>query len=327
MVAMPDDAALMILDWVYVLAGLALLYFGAEWLVRGSASLALRLGMSPLVVGLTVVAFGTSAPELLVSVKAALDGQTGMAVGNVVGSNIFNIAVVLGIAAMIRPLKIQFQLIRFDVPIMLGVCVLAGVLLIDGGISRLDGAIFVILLVAYAAASLIVAKRTGNPAVEAEFEEAVGTKGKSVTMDVVALVGGLVVLVIGARLLVDGAAELARGWGVSEAVIGLTIVAAGTSTPELAATIVASLRGEADIAVGNVVGSTIYNILCILGIASIIHPLDAQGVTAVDVGVMIGVCALVIPFMRTGFTLRRWEGGVFIAIYAGYLSWLISQAV
>ncbi len=304
-----------------------MLYFGAEWLVKGSASLALRLGMSPLVVGLTVVAFGTSAPELLVSVKAALSGQTGMAVGNVVGSNIFNIAVVLGVAAIIQPLRIQFQLIRFDVPIMLGVCVLAGVLLIDGGISRFDGMIFVTLLVAYVVASVVVARRAGNPAVEAEFEEAVGTPGKSAVKDVLLLVWGAVVLVIGARLLVDGAVELARGWGISEAVIGLTIVAAGTSTPELAATIVASMRGEADIAVGNVVGSTIYNVLTILGIASIIHPLDAQGVTAVDVGVMIGVCVLVIPFMRTGFTLRRWEGGVFIAIYAGYLGWLISQVV
>lgn len=324
---MPDDAARMILEGVLVLAGLALLYFGAEWLVRGSASLALRLGMTPLVVGLTVVAFGTSAPELLVSVRAALSGQTGLAIGNVVGSNIFNIAVVLGIAALIQPLRIQFQLIRFDVPIMLGACVLAGVLLIDGGISRLDGIIFVTLLVAYAAASLVVARRTGNPAIEAEFEEAVGTKGKSAALDLAILIGGMVVLVIGARLLVDGASELARGWGISEAVIGLTIVAAGTSTPELAATVVASMRGEADIAVGNVVGSTIYNILCILGIASIIRPLDAQGVTVVDVGVMIGVCVLVVPFMRTGFTLGRWEGGVFLAIYAGYLGWLISQLV
>ncbi len=314
----------MLLDLLFVAAGLAMLYFGAEWLVRGSSSLALRLGMTPLVVGLTVVAFGTSAPELLVSIKAALDGQTGMAIGNVVGSNIFNIAVVLGVAAMICPLRTQYQLIRFDLPIMLGVCVLAGVLLIDGGISRVDGVVFVGLLVGYGVASFVVAKKNGNKAVDAQFEESVGSPGKSVGIDAVLVVIGIAVLVGGARFLVDGAASLARGWGVSEAVIGLTIVAAGTSTPELAATIVASMKNEADIAVGNIVGSTIYNVLCILGIASIIHPLDAQGVTAVDVMVMIGVCALVIPLMRTGFVLKRWEGGVFLGIYAGYLGWLVA---
>ncbi len=324
---MPDDAGLMIFDVLFVLAGLALLYFGAEWLVRGSASLALRVGMSPLVVGLTIVAFGTSAPELLVSIKAAFAGQTGMAIGNVVGSNIFNIAVVLGVAALIQPLRIQFQLIKFDVPIMLGVCVLAGFLLMDGGISRVDGMTFVGLLVAYGVASFFVAKANGNAAVDAQFEESVGSPGKSVAIDCALTLVGMAVLVVGARFLVDGASELARGWGVSEAVIGLTIVAAGTSTPELAATVVASLKGEADIAVGNIVGSTIYNVLCILGIASIIHPLDAQGVTGVDVGVMIGVCALVIPFMRTGFELKRWEGGVFLAIYAAYLGWLIANIV
>ncbi|MGC1482012.1 MAG: calcium/sodium antiporter [Chthoniobacterales bacterium] len=315
----------MVLDGIFVLAGLLMLYFGAEWLVRGSASLALRFGLSPLVVGLTVVAFGTSAPELLVSIKAALDQQAGMAVGNVIGSNIFNIAVVLGVAALIKPMSIQFQLIRFDVPIMVGACVLAAVFLRDGEISRFNGSVFVGLLVAYAAASVVVARKHGNAAVEAEFENAVGTTGKSAWLDGAILTGGLIVLVLGAQLLVEGASGLARGWGISEAVIGLTIVAAGTSTPELAATIVASLRGEADIAVGNVVGSTIYNVLCILGIASLIHPLDAQGVTSVDVGVMIGVCLLLVPFIRTGFTLRRWEGGILLGIYAAYLGWLVSQ--
>lgn len=289
--------------------------------------MALRIGMPPLVVGLTIVAFGTSAPELLVSIRAAFEGQTGMAIGNVVGSNIFNIAVVLGLAALIQPLRIQFQLIRFDVPIMVGVCVLAGFLLMDGGISRTDGFVFVGLLVAYGVASFFVAKKNGNKAVDAQFEQSVGSPGKSVAMDCALLIVGIAVLVGGARFLVDGASELARGWGVSEALIGLTIVAAGTSTPELAATIVASLKGEADIAVGNIVGSTIYNVLCILGIASIIHPLDAQGVTGVDVGMMIGLCALVVPFMRTGFVLQRWEGGVFLAIYAAYLSWLIAGVV
>ncbi len=222
----------MIFDAFLVLAGLAMLYFGAEWLVRGSSSLALRVGMSPLVVGLTIVAFGTSAPELLVSIKAAFASQTGMAIGNVVGSNIFNIAVVLGVAALIQPLRIQYQLIRFDVPIMLGVCVLAGFFLMDGGISRIDGIIFVALLVAYGAASFFVAKHNGNPAVDAQFEASVGSPGKSIVIDCVLTILGIAVLVGGARFLVDGASDLARGWGVSDAVIGLTIVAAGTSTPE-----------------------------------------------------------------------------------------------
>ncbi len=312
----------MTMAWLLVIAGLALLYGGAEGLVRGSASLALRLGMTPLIVGLTVVAFGTSMPELLVSVKASLAGQGGIAVGNVVGSNVFNIAVILALGAIVRPLHVEFQLIRFDVPFMVFSGALAAFFLRDGNISRGEGAILIVLLVTYIVASIVIARRKKTPKVEADFADVVKPGPGGVFLDLVFIVGGLAVLVLGSRLLVDGAIVIARSFGVTEAVIGLTIVAAGTSTPELAATIVASIKKEADIAVGNVIGSNVFNSLFILGTAGLIHPLSADGVTMIDLGVMLAVSALALPFMWTGFVLRRWEGFVLMAIYLGYLAWL-----
>lgn len=307
------------IDWLFIALGLVLLYYGAEGLVRGSASLAARLGLSPLLIGLTVVAFGTSMPELLVSVQAALGGNSEVAVGNVVGSNIFNIGVILALAAIIQPLKVQFQLIRFDVPVMLAVVLLANFLLMNRVVTRGNGMFLVSLLIVYIGFSIWIARRSKTEEVEAEYVESLPPKTRGAWFDVVLIIGGFLGLAFGARCLVDGSVAIARTWGVSEAVIGLTIVAAGTSMPELAASIVAAAKKEGDIAVGNIVGSNIFNVLCILGISSIIHPLHAPGVTSLDLWVMVGLAVIVLPLMRTDFVLKRWEGILLLSIYGVYL--------
>lgn len=312
----------MLVDILFILGGLVLLYFGAEGLVRGSSAVALKLGLSPLVVGLTVVAYGTSMPELIVSVKSALAGQSGIAVGNVVGSNIFNIGVILGVASIICPIKVNFQLVKMDVPIMLFVTLLVMFFFRDGRLARWEAGVLFAGILLYSVGSIIYAKRTTTPDVTAEFEESLEHSKKPLWMDISFILGGLVILVIGSRLLVDGSISLARAFGVSEAVIGLTIVAAGTSTPELAASIVAALKKEPDIAIGNIVGSNIYNILCILGAAGLIAPINAGGVAWTDMFVMLGVSVLLLPILWTGFVIKRWEGAVLIVIYLGYLAWL-----
>lgn len=306
---------------ILVLTGLALLCAGAEALVRGSSGLAFRFGLSPLVVGLTVVAYGTSMPELVVSVKAALAGQSAIAIGNVVGSNIFNTAVILGIAAVIFPIKIQFQLLRFDVPLMIAATLLVIFFMRDGLIDRWEAGVLATGIVAYTVFSIVMARRTANKDVVEEFEEGVPRRRSPLVADIGLVLLGLGLMVFGSQALLDGAVAIARIWGVSEAVIGLTIVAAGTSAPELAATLVAAFKREADIAVGNVIGSNIYNLLCILGITGLIHPIDTSAMASFDLWVMLGVSLLLVPFLWTGFVLRRWEGFVFLAIYAGFLAW------
>lgn len=312
----------MMTDVLLILAGLVFLILGAEGLVRGSSAVALKLGLSPLVVGLTVVAYGTSMPELIVSVKSALAGQSGIAVGNVVGSNIFNIAVILAIAAIICPIKVNFQLVKIDVPIMIFVTLLAMFFFRDGSLARWEAGVLFAGILLYSVGSVIYAKKTTTPDVTAEFEESLARPAKPVWVDVAYIVAGLGALVVGSRFLVDGSISLARGFGVSEAIIGLTIVAFGTSTPELAASIVAALKKEPDIAIGNIVGSNIYNILCILGAAGLITPISSGGVAWFDMAVMLGLSILLVPILWTGFVIKKWEGGVLLAIYAGYLVWL-----
>ena len=307
---------------ILIIGGLLLLYFGAEGLVRGSSAMALKLGLTPLVVGLTVVAYGTSTPELVVSIKAALAGQSGIAVGNVVGSNIFNIAVILGLAAVIFPIKASFQLIRLDVPIMIGVTALVMVFFRDGALARWEAGVLFAGILAYTVGSLIYAKKTVTPEVEDEFAESVGRPNSPLWRDIVFILGGLGLLVFGSRFLVEGSVGLARTWGVAEAVIGLTIVAAGTSTPELAATIVAAIKKEPDIALGGIIGSNIYNILGILGATGLIAPIVTGGVAWTDMFVMLGVAVLLLPILWTGLALKRWEGVVFLAIYGGFLGYL-----
>lgn len=307
---------------ILIIGGLVLLYFGAEGLVKGSSALALKLGLTPLVVGLTVVAYGTSMPELVVSIKSALAGQSGIAVGNVVGSNIFNIAVILGLAAVIFPIKASFQLIRLDVPIMIGATVLVMVFFRDGALARWEAGVLFAGILAYTVGSLIYAKKTVTPEVEDEFAESVGRSDSPLWRDIVFILGGLGLLVFGSRFLVEGSVGLARTWGVTEAVIGLTIVAAGTSTPELAATIVAAIKKEPDIALGGIIGSNIYNILCILGATGLIAPIVTGGVAWTDMFVMLGLAVMLLPILWTGLVVKRWEGVVFLAIYGGFLGYL-----
>jgi cation:H+ antiporter len=305
-----------------MLAGLILLTGGADGLVRGAASLAKRFGLSALVIGLTVVAFGTSTPELVVSVEAALRGDGELALGNVVGSNIANIGLILGGAALLRALHVQAQVVRFDMPI-LGVVSLGLVaLLADGQVSRTDGALLTLTLVAYIAVSIRWA-RAEPDAVEDEFEAALPSLHRW-GVDLLLLGLGLAGLVGGARLLVDGAVALARLLEVSNVVIGLTVVAVGTSLPELATSAVAAWRGEGDIAVGNAVGSCIFNLLGILGLTALVHPLSTDGLGVVDGAVMLGLTLFLLPLMRTGHTLSRLEGGLLLAAYAGYIGYLVA---
>ena len=305
-------------------AGLVLLYYGAEFLVLGGVRIARRFHVSPLVIGLTLVAFATSAPELVVSCDAALRGAGDIALGNVIGSNICNIALILGLCAVITPLRVNPKLFRVDVPLMIGASILfAALCFLTGGINRIEGALFLMGIIAYTTGSILHAKRSGEAAPE-ESGIAEGEERHSLGWSVCLVILGLAALVGGAKLLVEAAVCLAELFGVSQAVIGLTIVAVGTSLPELATSVVAALKGERDIAIGNVVGSNLFNVLAILGAAPLLKPLQADRITPVDLGIML-FCALVLyPMMRTGNTISRKEGAFLLAVYVGYTIWLIA---
>jgi cation:H+ antiporter len=308
-------------------AGLVLLVLGAELLVRGASSLARRFGIPPLVIGLTVVAMGTSAPEVAVSVRGALAGQADIALGNVVGSNIFNALFILGVSALITPLVVSRKLVWLEVPIMIGASLLLWILAYDGVISRMEAGLLFAGLFAYTAFQVWEARREGVRAEELQGGDLRPAGG--VPLNLVLLIGGLALLVLGANWLVDAAVEMARAIGVSELVIGLTIVAAGTSTPEVATSIMAALRGERDIAVGNVVGSNIFNILGVLGIAGLIAPSGigvAPAARAFDIPVMVAVAVACLPIFLTGHTIARWEGALFFVYYVAYTAYLILAA-
>ena len=308
----------MLIPVLLVAASLVVLYFGADFLVKGSASLAVRFGISPLVVGLTVVAFGTSAPELLVSVQSALEGNPGIAVGNVMGSNIFNVCAILGISAMICPLRVNPRLIRLDAPVMLVATLLFVGIFRNGSFGRWAGILFFAGICAYTIYCVYKAKR--GEAVEGD-EEIKPTK--SWMLDVVLVIAGLALLVWGSGLLVDNAVIIAKALGWSEAVIGLTIVAAGTSMPELATSVVAALKKRTDIAIGNVIGSNIFNLLAVLGLTATIAPVETNQINWTDMLVMLGTSLLLLPFMRTGFKIGRGEGVVLFVIYIAYTLYLI----
>lgn len=312
----------MTLALLFILGGLALLYVGAEGLVRGSAGLALRVGLTPLVVGLTVVAFGTSSPELVVSLSAALEGQGALAIGNVVGSNISNFALILGVTALIRPVGVEVQLIRLDIPLVIGASVLLALLLLDGGLGRIDGLLLTGGIVAYTLFTLRQARQAPTEE-RTVFEEVPQEPQGSAWRDALFAAGGLAVLVLGGRLLVSGAVTVAEALGMSEATIGLTVVAVGTSLPELATSVVAALGGKGDLAVGNVVGSNLFNVLGILGVAALVRPLGGAGIGLLDLGVMVGLAVLMLPLMRSGFQLSRREGLLLLLIYAAYVGWLL----
>jgi cation:H+ antiporter len=322
------------LTLVLFAVGLVLLIVGAELLVRGASSLATAVGISPLVVGLTVVAFGTSSPELAVSTQASLAGQADLALGNVVGSNVFNVLFILGLSALIAPLVVSQQLVRLDVPLMIAASVLLLLLALDGTIGRLDGALLFAGIVAYTT-FLIRQSRRESKAVQAEYDEAFGEHGSprrgplQMLLNLGLVVAGLALLVLGSRWLVDGAVAMATALGVSELVIGLTIVAAGTSLPEVATSILATVRGERDIAVGNVVGSSIYNILAILGAAAIVAPGGlpvAPSMLTFDIPVAIAVAVACLPIFFTGHLIARWEGALFLGYYVAYTLFLVLAA-
>lgn len=306
----------------FLVLGLLALFIGAEGLVRGSSALALKIGIAPLIVGLTVVAFGTSAPELVVSLKAALIGNSSISLGNVVGSNIANIALILGIAAIIRPLDVHANVVRKEIPIMIGVSILLIILLLDGELSLIDGLIFVIALIAYNIVNVLVAKKDKNEFVEKEFKEGLKTN-LGIPFSVVFIIGGLALMIFGANLFVTSSISIAKAIGVSDAIIGLTIVAVGTSLPELITAIVASYKNESDIAIGNVVGSNIFNILGILGITALVISLTSEGISKIDFGVMLLTAMILLPLSRTGFRISRLEGGVLLTGYIVYIYYLL----
>nr|WP_278987842.1 calcium/sodium antiporter [Plesiomonas shigelloides] len=342
------------MDYLLLAIGLVLLVVGADGLVKGAARLAASIGIPSLVIGLTVVAFGTSAPELAVSIRSALAGQSEMAIANVVGSNIFNVLFILGLAAIITPLAISRQLIRQDVPLMVLASMLVFYMIRDGVLSRLDAGILVVLLLAYTVFLFVQGKRTeaterasgANNSVAPSVSGAALSDAASTEQDdevdalirgthptwqnLLWIIGGLACLVAGANLLVNSAVNIARAFAVSEAVIGLTIVAVGTSLPEVMTSIVASIKGQRDIAVGNVVGSNIFNLLAVLGVSGVLSSNGLAGneqLVQQDFPVMLAVALLCVPLFFTGAILSRIEGALFFILYLAYTLFLIGGAL
>ncbi|GAA1707053.1 calcium/sodium antiporter [Dietzia cercidiphylli] len=348
--------------------GFVLLIGGGEVLVRGAGGLAATLGISPLVVGLTVVAFATSAPEFAVSVDAALSGYPGLAVGNVVGSNIANILLILGLTAIVAPLVATSRIVRVDIPIMVLFSVVALLVALDGTISFLDGLLLFAGLVAYVVATIVISRKQDGGRAAAASEDPVGdgagggaardaAAGDDAARDAAAgddpaggasagetrssgvasshpvlvssvfVVVGVALLVVGARLLVAAASDLASAWGMSDLVIGLTVVAVGTSLPEFATSVVAAIRGERDLAIGNIVGSNMFNIGAVLGMTSLITPIDvAPGAVRFDLPIMLAVSLALLPIAFTGMAIKRWEGLLFTGFYAAYVVYVVLQA-
>jgi len=311
------------------LGGLALLLLGADLLVRGASRLALALGLTPIVVGLTVVSIGTSAPELAISVGGALAGTPDLALGNIVGSNIANVLLILGLVALVTPLVVHRQLVWLDVPLMIGASILMLVLGGDGNIGRGEGVLLFAMLICYVAWAVYQSRRETSEArrqFEQEYPIPERVSWRQVGRQIGLVLLGLVLLTVGARWLVDGASTIARLLGMSELLIGLTIVALGTSLPEVAASVLASWRGERDIAVGNVIGSNLFNILCVLGLAAAVSP---QGVAVsaaalrFDIPVMIAVAVVCLPIFFTGQQIARWEGALFLGYYVAYTLYLV----
>ncbi len=306
--------------YITLIAGLVLLVAGGESFVRGSVAIAYRFGMSTLLVGLTLVAFGTSLPELVTSIQAALDGAPGIAVGNVVGSNIANILLILGVTAAIYPVAVSKSGLRRDGGALVVASLAALVVVLIGFIGRLAGLIFVLFLIAYIVRSYLMERSTASKEEEAPPQAA---RKANLLVSALLTVAGLILTLVGARLLVSSAVFLATDFGVSETIIGLTVVAVGTSLPELVTSAIAALRRHTDIALGNIIGSNIFNILLILGVTSLIQPIviPAQ-IVSFDIWAMLAATALLLVLAYTGRGISRWEGWVFLAAYAGYIGWL-----
>lgn len=320
---------LTLLGWFVV--GLVLLVGGAELLVRGAQRISLMLGISPLIVGLTIVAFGTSAPEVAVSVKAALEGSADLVIGNIVGSNISNILLVLGFSAALSPMIVSRKLVRIDVPIMIGVTIIMYWMASSGMVGVIESAVLVALLISYIAFLIIYEKKQKSPKVDASAEEEVVERSaKSYLINALIFIVGLALLVKGSEYLVESAVELAKFLGLSELLIGLTIVSIGTSLPELATSVVASMRGERNLAVGNIVGSNIFNLMLVLGVTGLV---SGEGVAVpgnaidFDIPVMLAVSIACLPIFYRGYGLQRWEGFVFMGYYIAYITYLVLSTI
>lgn len=315
---------------VLFLLGLAALILGAEMLVRGASRLAASLGISALVIGLTVVAFGTGSPELAVSLGSVLAGQPDIAMGNVIGSNIFNVLFILGLSALITPLVVSRQLVRLDVPLMIAVSALLWLLVWDGRLGRWDGVLLVLGLALYSGFLIVQGRRQGDVTATPQADAPVARPRRRAWLSNLALVAiGLILLVLGSRWLVDAAVSFARYLGVSELVIGLTIIAAGTSLPEVVTSLIAAWRGERDIAVGNVVGSNIFNIMGVLGLCAVVAPAGisvAPALLSFDLPLMFVVALACLPIFFTGGKISRQEGGLLLAYYVAYTLYLILAA-
>ena len=306
--------------------GVLLLLAGAEGLVRGASALALRIGITPLVVGLTVVAIGTSSPELVVSIQAALAGEGGGALGNVVGSNIANLGLIVGVAAVLTPMTVDRKLVRHDMPIMLVSMAALVVFLLDGTLERWEGGVLLAAAIVYTVDGIRTSRREvreANAKLPPEVTEALVEVEAGFKRHILLVVGGVALLVFGADRLLAGAVVAATQLGVSEAVIGLTLVALGTSLPELATTIVAARRGEAEIALGNAIGSNIFNVFSVLGPAALAAPIASVGIGADVLSIMVGFGLVTLLFLYTGGKTRRWEGAVLLLGYLGYIWWLV----
>ena len=315
-----------------LVGGLVLLLLGGSALVRGAADLARAAGLSPLLIGITVVAFGTSAPELAASVVAALRGQGDVALGNVVGSNVLNVLLILGASALVAPLVVAQKLIRVDIPLMVVLSVAVAALGADGRVGRLDGLLLLAAFLGYTVYAVRSARREPDD-VRSEYEQAFGEgrprERSAISLSVGRVLAGLLLLVVGSRLLVGGAVAIARALGVGELLIGLTVVAAGTSLPEVATSILAAWRGERDIAVGNIVGSCIFNLLAVLGLAAALTPGGvpvAPSALRFDMPVMIAAAAACVPIAFTGHRVARWEGALLLGYYVAYVGFLVLGA-
>ncbi|MCG8353203.1 MAG: calcium/sodium antiporter [Chloroflexales bacterium] len=319
-----------VLTLVLFVLGIGLLIVGAEVLVRGASHLAVAFGISPLVVGLTVVSFATSSPELAVSLQSAFSGQADIALGNVIGSNIFNVLIILGLAAIITPLVVSQQLIRLDVPIMIGISFLMLLLGLDGRIGRLDGLLLTVGIITYISFAIWQSRRETAEVQEEYSKQATGRASQrgvaAIIKDIGMIIAGLAFLALGSNWMVDGAVVIARFLGLSELIIGLTIIAVGTSLPEVAASVVAALRGQRDMAVGNAVGSNIFNILAILGITGLVAPNGINVPSAAlnfDLPIMIAVAVACLPIFFTNYSVDRWEGVLFVTYYIAYTIFIV----
>ena len=321
------------LDIVFLIGGLLLVLFGANWLTDGASSIAIKFAIPPIVIGLTIVAFGTSAPELAVSVSSAIQGSADMAVGNVGGSNIFNVLLIVGCTALVTPIGITEGTLKVEIPLTIlasiVLVILASDVFLDGSaqniLSRSDGLILLAFFVIFLSYTFYVAKKSGSIAMESQAEEIHTMSGLKSTLFIVL---GFAALIFGGKIFVEGASDIARSLGVSESVIGLTLVAGGTSLPELATSVVASLKKNPEIAIGNVVGSNIFNIFFVLGCSSTITPLHIKGITAIDLWTMTGASILlfIVALFFGNRIIKRAEGAVFILLYLGYLGFLIYNA-